>query len=184
MAKKEKKEKTRRSEKKESGSHRRRHGQKPKPGKKTLLFPGRFQPFHNAHYWLLKRLMRRFDVKVVIGSADLKDDDNPFSAAERKKMIQACFAKSKLKFVAVPFAPDATWVKALLKAVPRRSFDLVFSNNPRVQKQLRRHAIPVISSPMVRRNRLEGKRIRQWPKSWQKDVPKAVAHSIETKTEF
>jgi hypothetical protein len=28
---------------------------------------------------------------------------------------------------------------------------------------------------MVRRNRLEGKRIRQWPKSWRKDVPKAVA---------
>ncbi|MBI2446110.1 adenylyltransferase/cytidyltransferase family protein [Candidatus Micrarchaeota archaeon] len=140
-----------------------------------LLFPGRFQPFHNAHFLLLKKQLLRFDVIVVIGSADVKDEDNPFSSSERKKMIQACFPKKKLKFGAVPYAPDKTWVKTLLKAVPRRSFDLVFSNNPRVQKQLHLHAIPVIGSPLVRRNRLEGKRIRQWPKSWKKDVPKPVA---------
>lgn len=145
----------------------------------TILFPGRFQPFHNAHLLLLKKLQKRFDVKIVIGASDLKDEDNPFSAVERKKMIQACFPGRKRSFAYVPFAPDKTWVKTLLKAVPRRKFDLVFSNNPRVQKQLRRHAIPVIGSPMVRRNRLEGKRIRQWPKNWQKSVPKAVAHIIQ-----
>ncbi len=154
-------------------------GKKTNPNRLTLLFPGRFQPFHNAHFLLLKKLQKRFDVLVVIGSSDLKDEDNPFSAVQRKQMIQACFPNKKIAFAAVPSAPDKTWVKTLLKAVPRRKFDLVFSNNPRVQKQLRLHAIPVIGSPMVRRNRLEGKRIRQWPKNWQKSVPKPVARIIQ-----
>lgn len=156
----------------------------------TILFPGRFQPFHNGHYHILSGLLKRFDVIVVIGSADLKNEGNLFSAQERKKMIEACFPQTKktnrqkpgrLAFAAIPFAPDATWVKTLLKAVPRRRFNLVFTNNPRVQKQLRNAAIPHISGPMLRRNRLEGRRIRQWPKSWKKDVPKTVAAAIQFK---
>jgi len=155
---------------------------KPKGKKRqTLLFPGRFQPFHNAHFLLLKKLRKRFDVIVVFGSSDVQDEDNPFSITERKKMIQACFPRQKMAFAAVPFAPDRTWVRTLLNAVPRRRFDLVFSNNARVQRQLRNAAIPCIRSPMVRRNRLEGKRIRQWPKNWQKDVPEPVARWIQKK---
>ncbi len=166
--------------KKGKGIRRKKAKEKPTGARRqTVLFPGRFQPFHNAHFLILKKLLKRLDVIVVIGSADLKDEDNPFSSSERKKMIQACFPNKKLNFAQVPFAPDATWVNTLLKTVPRQKFDLIFSNNPRVQKQLRNAAIPVISSPLVRRNRLEGRRIRQWPKTWQKDVPKAVAAWIQ-----
>lgn len=146
---------------------------------KTVLFPGRFQPFHNAHFRILSSLLTRFGrVIVVIGSSDLNDADNPFGKIQRKKMIQACLSlkqKKKVSFAFVPFASDAAWVNALLKRVPRTRFDVVFSNNPRVQKQLRLKAIPVISSPLYSRNRLEGKRIRQWPKNWEKDVPVPVA---------
>lgn len=159
---------------------RKKKRQKPQtPKRQTVLFPGRFQPFHVAHLLILKKLFKRFEVIVVIGSSDLKDEDNPFSATERKQMIQACFQKRKISFASVPFAPDNTWVKTLLTKVPRRRFNLVFTNNARVQKQLRNAAIPYIGSPMVRRNRLEGKRIRQWPKTWQKDVPKPVAAWIQ-----
>ncbi|MBI4360540.1 adenylyltransferase/cytidyltransferase family protein [Candidatus Micrarchaeota archaeon] len=145
----------------------------------TVVFPGRFQPFHHAHFRILENLLKRFDrVIVVIGSSNVRDDDNPFGPIQRKKMIRSCFPRTKKKrllFAFVPFASDETWVRELLKKVPRSNFNVVFSNNPRVQKQLRLHAIAVISSPLFSRNRLEGKRIRNWPRNWQKNVPKPVA---------
>lgn len=151
---------------------------------KTVLFPGRFQPFHNAHFRILKSLLKRFDrVIVVVGSSNLKDADNPFGSIQRKKMIWACLSqrqRKKTSFAFVRFASDATWVRELLKKVSRKRFDVVFSNNPRVQKQLCLHATPVISSPLFSRNRLEGKRIRNWPEDWEQDVPKPVARYLMT----
>lgn len=151
--------------------------------KLTVLFPGRFQPFHNAHAHVLKKLLKRFNVIVAIGSSDVHDAENPFSSRQRREMIQATFPDKKLEFASVPFAPDRTWVRALLKQVPRSSFDLVFSNNPRVRKQLQKNGILCIGGPLLQRNRLEGRRIRQWPKNWRKAVPKPVAHYIEKNTE-
>ncbi len=144
--------------------------------RKTILFPGRFQPFHHGHRRILSGLLKRFArVIVVIGSADLKDNDNPFSPTLRKKMIHACFPKSKnLSFAAVPFAPDRTWVKALVKKVPRRRFDVVFTNNARVQKQLKKAGIPFVHGPIYRRERWRGKAIRK-KSNWRSAVPKPVA---------
>ncbi|MBI5226710.1 adenylyltransferase/cytidyltransferase family protein [Candidatus Micrarchaeota archaeon] len=147
----------------------------------TVVFPGRFQPFHNGHYHVLKRLLGRYNVIVAIGCADLQNEDNPFSADERKKMIQASFQKKKMEFAFIPFASDAQWVQALLKAVPRKTFDFVFTNNGRVQKHLRKCGILYRGGPMVRRHRLEGKRIRKWQNDWENAVPKAVARIIQKK---
>ncbi|MDP2717514.1 MAG: adenylyltransferase/cytidyltransferase family protein [Candidatus Micrarchaeota archaeon] len=146
------------------------------PNVRVILFPGRFQPFHNGHCRILSRLLRRYaKVIVVLGSCDLNGADHPFSPALRKKMIRACFPKSKnLFFAAIPFAPDRMWVKTLLKKVPRRRFDAVFTNNPRVQKQLKKAGIAFICGPLYRRNLWQGKTIRK-KRDWTPAVPKAVA---------
>lgn len=57
----------------------------------TLVYIGRFQPFHNAHLQtILHALTLAERVVVVIGSANQpRDDANPFTAAEREQMITA-----------------------------------------------------------------------------------------------
>lgn len=55
----------------------------------TVIYIGRFQPFHNAHLeTILKGLDLAHRVVVVIGSANQpRDEDNPFTQEERKKVI-------------------------------------------------------------------------------------------------
>ena len=133
---------------------------------------------------ILKKLLRDFDrVILVIGSSDLKDKDNPFSARARKKMIQAVLDPEKIPskkcaFAFLPYAPDHSWVSVFLARVPRKSFDAVFTNNPRVKKQLKRFGIPFVSSAMKNRSQLSGKKIRKFPKDWKTRVPRPVVNFL------
>ncbi len=149
---------------------------------KTVLFPGRFQPFHNAHLAILKRLLGKYGkVIVAIGSSNIKNRNNPFSALQRKEMVWASLSQAERKHVSFAFIPrarDSRWVGALLKAVPRDSFDVIFTNNPRVKRQLKKHGIPFVSSKPIRRAELEGRKIRRLEKGWKNRVPKAVAAHI------
>jgi len=56
----------------------------------TALFLGRFQPFHRGHLEDVKRASGENDkVIIVIGSAQHSNTkENPFSAEERKEMIE------------------------------------------------------------------------------------------------
>lgn len=165
----------------------------------TVVFPGRFQPFHNAHLTLLNRLRRRFRcVILAIGSSDVHDRDNPFTLRQRKEMIESALSFNKKRhfnglkkkaraklgnvvFVSIPFAPDSRWISVFLSHVSRKRFDCVFTNNPRVKKQLKKHGIPGISSKLISRSRLVGGKIRSWPKDWKKRVPKSVAEYLSLK---
>lgn len=180
----------------------------------TVVFPGRFQPFHNAHLTLLNRLRKRFRcVILAIGSSDLQNSDNPFSLRQRKEMIENALSfeekslrrKNKLRkgksgkkprkkektvrlgnvvFASIPHAPDSRWVSVFLSRVSRKRFDVVFTNNPRVKKQLKKHGIPSIGSPLIRRSHLVGGKIRAWPKDWKKRVPEGVASYLSARLNF
>ena len=54
------------------------------------LFIGRFQPFHNGHLHVIKQMLEECDEIVIgIGSANSEiTEQNPFSAAKRKKMVE------------------------------------------------------------------------------------------------
>lgn len=56
------------------------------------VFIGRFQPFHNGHLAVVNDALSQVDkLIIVIGSANTaKNVKNPWSAAQRQKMIQAC----------------------------------------------------------------------------------------------
>jgi nicotinamide-nucleotide adenylyltransferase len=73
--------------------------------KQVVLFLGRFQPFHLGHLHVVKSLIKKYDLVIGIGSANIKRSEmNPFSADERKKMINAVLKKEKItaRIVKVP----------------------------------------------------------------------------------
>tara|TARA_Y100000294_G_C8328490_1_gene245689 strand:- start:97 stop:570 length:474 start_codon:yes stop_codon:yes gene_type:complete len=57
---------------------------------KSCVFIGRFQPFHNGHLMVIKGMAKVCQrVVIVIGSAqESGTDQNPYTAEQRKDMIQ------------------------------------------------------------------------------------------------
>lgn len=70
------------------------------------LYIGRFQPFHNGHYELLKEAFNQAEkVIIAIGSHNLAPDTrNPWTSAQREAMITAALnddEKQRVKFIYV-----------------------------------------------------------------------------------
>lgn len=100
----------------------------------TLVFVGRFQPFHNGHKTVIDKALEHADeVVVVVGSSfAARSTKNPFTFEERKAMIEAvygdqfnyagpqgCFKTSRVKVVPVMDYPydDNAWVSAVQAVV-------------------------------------------------------------------
>lgn len=66
-------------------------------------FIGRFQPFHKGHLKVLRAAIDTSDlVVVIIGSSDkLRSMKNPFTATERRMMIEGALRPKELKKVVV-----------------------------------------------------------------------------------
>ena len=74
---------------------------------KYSLYPGRFQPFHDGHAALVKRLIGEGkNVCIALRDTD-RDDDNPYSLNERIAMIMDRFGlEVKSGKVLVGIIPD------------------------------------------------------------------------------
>lgn len=87
----------------------------------TLVFIGRFQPFHNGHKAVIdKALQHAEQVVVVVGSSfAARSTKNPFTFEERHAMIKAVFPQDAVKTVPVNDYPydDNAWVSAVQSAV-------------------------------------------------------------------
>ncbi len=87
----------------------------------TLIYIGRFQPFHNAHKATIEyaaTLAKR--VIVVVGSANQpRDEDNPFTQDERIMMIEASVDVPDIEFVCVENSlySNTAWAVNLAKLV-------------------------------------------------------------------
>lgn len=90
----------------------------------ACLFVGRFQPFHNGHLMVVKGMTKVCGkVVIAIGSPEAeRSAENPFSAAERKEMIQRALQGENIipnfdvSFVEVPdVGDDEAWAKKCLE---------------------------------------------------------------------
>lgn len=112
-----------------------------KTTKTTALFIGRFQPFHQGHAAVLKRLVKRYSlVKIGIGSAQYSSTmANPLSLQERRTMINILLKKEKISNVKIYGIPDVhnnkKWVEHVSRIVG--DFDVVYSGNPLVLQLFR-----------------------------------------------
>lgn len=155
---------------------------------KRALFIGRFQPFHHGHYYVLQKLLKKFDeVVVVIGSAeDAYSIENPFTCGERIEMIRVSLNKNELfRTIVVPVSDvnnNTVWVDHVLMHIP--AINEVYSNNQLVKMLFSQHGILVKSIEFYDRGNKEGSYIRklivEGDGSWKRHVPKRTAGYLES----
>lgn len=148
------------------------------------LVLGRFQPLHTGHKALIQEALGKgATVVVAIGSSTAKAGlRNPFSAAERRQMVEAAFPNEvRAGSVVIAEVPDlhdplryAAHVLAITGPV-----DVVYGNDDETLGLFDRAGMRTESPGLVDRGRYEAKAIRAQiaadDGSWRKAVPPAVA---------
>ncbi len=129
------------------------------------LFIGRFQPFHNGHLSMVKRILASNEEIIIgIGSAQYSHTgDNPFTAGERYEMIKRTLDAEGISNYHIVPIPDthvhSVWVGHVVSLVP--AFDVVYSNSPLVVRLFKERGYKVESLPMTDRKSLSGTEIRR-----------------------
>jgi nicotinamide-nucleotide adenylyltransferase len=148
------------------------------------LVVGRFQPLHNGHKALIRQALEHTGHAVVaIGSSTARTGlRNPFTAAERRKMVEAVFpaevAAGTVTIVEVPDLHDPLRYAAHALAIAG-PVDVVFGNDEETLGLFERDGLRVERPGLVERGRLEAKAIRAQLAAddplWKKAVPPQVA---------
>jgi len=92
----------------------------------SAMFIGRFQPFHNGHLDIVKKILKDNEkIIITIGSAEKNFlPQNPLTAGERFQLIEAALKEAKIpadKFCIIPVRNVnnfALWVKHINMYVP------------------------------------------------------------------
>lgn len=148
------------------------------------FYIGRFQPYHQGHHEMVRRIAEEVDELVLgIGSADQSHTRrNPFTAGERIMMITKATMDMDLVTYAVPIEDlnrNAVWVSHVQSMSPK--FEVAYSNNPLVVRLFEEAGVEVRQSPMFRREEWEGTEVRERMRSdddWESLVPAPVAEVI------
>lgn len=142
------------------------------------LIIGRFQPFHLGHLSAIKFALSKVErLWIGLGSSNKPiQKQNPFSAEERKMMIESSLDKQLLKRVKIFFIPDLDnhqrWIENIDKIVP--SFDIVFTNDDLTLYLYQKRGTTVSKIPFTKRDILSGTNIRDkilQGNYWEKLVP-------------
>ena len=103
-------------------------------------------------------------VHLAIGSSQFSHTrENPFTAAERRKMIEAADGALGLRLGKVDEVPDIfdddKWVAHVAECCGR--FDVVYSNNEWTAGLFTKAGYEVRGTPMFERERYEGSKLRE-----------------------
>lgn len=154
---------------------------------KRALFIGRFQPFHNGHLAVVRRMLEKYEEAIItIGSAEESlSQSNPFTAGERMEMIRACFKRNELaRIIVVPIRDinnNSLWVSHVSSHLPQ--FHAIYSNNWLVRHLFKKEGYIVERLEFHDRPNCEATKIREQmrrkDKTWRKHVPAPVAGWID-----
>ena len=129
------------------------------------LLIGRFQPFHVGHLAAVKFALTQVDrLSIGIGSSNrFNEKRNPFTAEERKEMIESSLEKSDLEKIKIYLVPDVNdhekWTYGVDAIIPK--YDIVFSNDDFTHTLYKKRGIKVVEVPLKQREILSGTDIRQ-----------------------
>lgn len=149
---------------------------------------GRFQPFHYGHAWLIKKALEKFeDVVILIGSTNVKDENNPWSYKSRKKMLAEFIRQNKiekkvLKLDKIEDVPDDNkWLEVALQKIKTENFTVI-GDNEWVNGIFEKAGYKVWRAGYFNRARLQGVKIRELMKNkkkWQDTVPEYLIELID-----
>ena len=151
------------------------------------LLVGRFQPFHLGHVDAIKFALEQVEnLWLGIGSSNRNlEKNNPFSADERKEMIQNSIDSTMSKKIQIFYIPDLEdhkkWIENIDEIVPK--YDMVFSNDEMTHHLYSKRNMKVISIPFTNRDDLSGTNIRekiQSGQNWDHLVPEGTKKTLET----
>ena len=144
------------------------------------LFIGRFQPFHKGHANAIEYSLKHCDkLTIVIGSPKkYGEENNPFTLAERKKMLKLGLKKRVRDKCEIKTVQDYNNDKKWKKEIEKIKFDLVFTNNSNVEECLKGHEIKDIPVE-VHCNATETRRKMYLDQNWKECVPRAVVKYLE-----
>ncbi|MFX1313175.1 MAG: nicotinamide-nucleotide adenylyltransferase [Promethearchaeota archaeon] len=156
---------------------------------KIALFIGRFQPLHHGHIYVIKEILKRYEIiKIGIGSSQLSHTlNNPFTKEERKEFVNAAFEKRNIssKQFQIFYIPDIfnakKWVDHVISIVGE--LDSVVSNSDWVRELFHNKAINVEKKITIFKKKFNGNNIRnliiQNNKKWKNLVPNEVIELIQ-----
>lgn len=131
----------------------------------TALVIGRFQPLHYGHIYLMKQALTIADSIIIgIGSANVKNDDNPFSALQREQMLRRVIKREGMegRVHSIVYIDDCLndndWLAHTVQKTG--SVDVVVGNNEWVNGIFEKEGIPAIRVSLLNRGMYEGRRIR------------------------
>ena len=125
------------------------------------LIIGRFQPFHLGHLRLIEFAAREVDSLIIgIGSSQESNTrENPFSAAERRRMIENSLAGITFEIFEIPdINNNDLWVSHVKKIIPE--FDSVYTNAELERHLFKEAGCQVRETPFFDRGNYSGAEIR------------------------
>ncbi len=155
--------------------------------KPTCLFLGRFQPYHTGHQMVIQGMVKLCKKVIIgIGSSDKSGtSENPYTAQERKEMIQQALQDQDIiplfdvVFVDLPdHENDAKWTEHVLEKVG--PIDMVWTGNEWTQKCFEGKVeikvikeVPGISSTSIR------EMIKAGDMDWKTKVPGSMVKGVQ-----
>ncbi len=150
--------------------------------KPTGLFIGRFQPFHNGHMLVLEGMTKLCGkIWIGIGSSNKHHEkENPFTAAERREMMQRALQdKNLIPMFDINFVElldetdDAAWRNAVLEKTG--PIDVVWTGNEWTQKCFEGvvPVKPIKEVPGISATEIRARMVSDG--DWKKNVPEDVS---------
>lgn len=126
---------------------------------------GRFQPFHLGHLEALEFALARVRMLWLgIGSSNRRPDaDNPFTAAERERMVAASLPPrmaGRIRAYRIPdFGDHRLWAEHIDRTVP--PYGCIFTNDGATAAAYGPRGARAVPVPYVRRGSLSGTNVRR-----------------------
>lgn len=152
----------------------------------SALVIGRFQPFHNGHLEVIKKVIAECGRVIIgIGSAQYSHtSDNPFTAGERYLMISETLKVECIANALIVPIEDlnrySLWVSHVVSICP--PFSVVYSNNNVTRRLFCESGYKVKALPLYNRSVFSGTEVRRrliMNEDWESLVPKPVVKIIK-----
>ncbi|MBI5392634.1 nicotinamide-nucleotide adenylyltransferase [Candidatus Woesearchaeota archaeon] len=120
------------------------------------LFIGRFQPFHLGHLQIVKQIIKeQGSIVLAIGSSqESNTQENPFTAEERKEMIEQVLNAEKISYknYTICFVPDLgkhdRWVEHVIRITGK--IDVVYTGSILTKRLFSDKGYKIIDLPRIK----------------------------------